>query len=254
MPFRYIILCMRFVIRTACAQASVHVVLDCSLSLHCPPTHAFCPAAAAACSINRTQAGGVFDGACGAALDHGVLVVGYGTDAGKDYWLVKNSWGVTYGEKGFIRLARGLKVNGGAGQCGLLAMPSYPLVPKGPAPPVPPPSPGPVPGPTLKCGCTAAGTAECTQFGYQCRQRDLPGADEGVRRVRGEVQRPATGSSGRQHSGHSGMGVKHHRCLVVAGLLLLVVGHKPTEPSMPCCLMMSVWWLVSTIKKMCVGL
>jgi hypothetical protein len=39
------------------------------------------------------------------------------------------------------------------------------------------------------------------------RRRDLPGADEGVLRVRGEVQRPATGSSGRRHSGHSGMGV-----------------------------------------------
>merc|ERR1712083_727821 len=63
---------------------------------------------------------------CGAQLDHGVLVVGYGTDSGTDYWKVKNSWGASFGEDGYIRLKRG---KGGAGECGLLSgPPSYPVV------------------------------------------------------------------------------------------------------------------------------
>ena len=69
---------------------------------------------------------GVFTGNCGANLDHGVLAVGYGTDSGVDFYKVKNSWGTSWGESGFIRLARG-SYNNGAGQCGILSgPPSYP--------------------------------------------------------------------------------------------------------------------------------
>jgi C1A family cysteine protease len=70
---------------------------------------------------------GVFTGTCGANLDHGVLAVGYGTESGTDYYLVKNSWGTSWGDKGYIKLGRGSSYNGGKGQCGMLSgPPSYP--------------------------------------------------------------------------------------------------------------------------------
>jgi C1A family cysteine protease len=71
---------------------------------------------------------GVFTGACGTNLDHGVLAVGYGSENGVEYYKVKNSWSATWGEKGYIRLGKGASFNGGKGQCGILLEASYPVV------------------------------------------------------------------------------------------------------------------------------
>jgi len=75
-------------------------------------------------SVFQLYSGGVItSSACGTALDHGVLIVGYGTDNKTmvDYWLVKNSWGNKWGEAGYVRLARNQN------ECGLNMMSSYPI-------------------------------------------------------------------------------------------------------------------------------
>ena len=71
---------------------------------------------------------GVLTSECGTTLDHGVLVIGYGTENGEDYYLVKNSWGTSWGDEGYIKLGRGPEYNDGQGQCGILLQSSYPVL------------------------------------------------------------------------------------------------------------------------------
>jgi cathepsin L len=64
---------------------------------------------------------------CGTNLDHGVLIVGYGEENGQKYWLVKNSWGTTWGDNGYVKIARSDSTND-AGVCGIAMQPSFPSV------------------------------------------------------------------------------------------------------------------------------
>lgn len=67
---------------------------------------------------------GILDGECGFQLNHGVLLVGYGFEDDKDYWLIKNSWGSGWGDKGYIKLLR--NSDDKRGQCGVAMSASYP--------------------------------------------------------------------------------------------------------------------------------
>lgn len=71
--------------------------------------------------------GGVFSGECGKQLDHGVLLVGYGEDedSGAKFWKIKNSWGDSWGEDGYIRISRGND------ECGLADSASYAIADEG---------------------------------------------------------------------------------------------------------------------------
>ncbi|KAG6777443.1 hypothetical protein POTOM_017264 [Populus tomentosa] len=68
---------------------------------------------------------GVFKGDCGTKLDHAVTAIGYGADSdGTNYWLLKNSWGTSWGESGYMRMRRG--IGSSEGLCGVAMDASYP--------------------------------------------------------------------------------------------------------------------------------
>eukprot|EP01025_Chloroclados_australasicus_P027802 TRINITY_DN2750_c2_g1_i1.p2 TRINITY_DN2750_c2_g1~~TRINITY_DN2750_c2_g1_i1.p2 ORF type:complete len:465 (-),score=50.01 TRINITY_DN2750_c2_g1_i1:323-1717(-) len=116
--------------------------------------------------------GGIFDDECGTILDHGVDIVGYGVDEdfGVDYWIIRNSWGIGWGDNGYIKMRKDIETP--EGMCGLAMQPSFPIKTE-PNPPLPPPvspspSPSPVPAspvPPVQCNqiytCNAGSTCCC---------------------------------------------------------------------------------------------
>jgi cathepsin L len=68
---------------------------------------------------------GILTGNCGTNLDHGVLVVGYGVSGSQEYWKVKNSWGTSWGEQGYVLICKDCNKNGAQGECGINDDPSY---------------------------------------------------------------------------------------------------------------------------------
>jgi C1A family cysteine protease len=78
-----------------------------------------------ASSLNfQLYQGGIINSTnCGTSLDHAVLVVGWGTDSGTEFWLVKNSWGTSWGDNGYVRIA----IATGYGICGINQYPLWPV-------------------------------------------------------------------------------------------------------------------------------
>ena len=76
----------------------------------------------------RFYKSGILSSGCGNRwINHAVVIVGYATSSDqKDYWIVKNSWGTSWGMEGYIFIERGVQ-NSGAGLCGINSEASYPI-------------------------------------------------------------------------------------------------------------------------------
>merc|ERR1712223_452285 len=84
---------------------------------------------------------GVFNACSTTSINHAVVVVGYGTENGNPYWIVKNSWGDNWGDKGYIKMYRGNKICGIGGFCGAAECTDTGTASPAPVAPPPPPVP-----------------------------------------------------------------------------------------------------------------
>ncbi|KAJ1402151.1 Peptidase C1A, papain C-terminal [Sesbania bispinosa] len=114
---------------TAVAQINGHVDVPPNSEEQLQQAVAMQPVSVAieATSDFKSYQGGVFTGTCGTNLNHGVTAIGYGTEEdGTKYWLIKNSWGTTWGEEGYMKLLR--ESGQPEGLCGIAMQASYPTM------------------------------------------------------------------------------------------------------------------------------
>ena len=76
--------------------------------------------------VFQLYSSGVIKSGCGASLDHAVLTVGYVTVSGDEAFIVKNSWGASWGQEGYVYLSTDQTLNSGSGACGILSQPVVP--------------------------------------------------------------------------------------------------------------------------------
>lgn len=77
----------------------------------------------AAHGLKHHKNGTYYEPDCTTKINHCVLAVGYGTDKNGDYYIIKNSWGSTWGERGFFKMARNRNNN-----CGIASAAGYPIL------------------------------------------------------------------------------------------------------------------------------
>ena len=84
-------------------------------------------AVAASSSTFRLYKSGIISStACGTSINHAVNMVGYGVSLGTPYWIIRNSWGTSWGEQGYFKVLRSSTVS--TSICGILSLSSYPLI------------------------------------------------------------------------------------------------------------------------------
>jgi hypothetical protein len=128
--YLYVLPCDETVLMQAVARGPVVVAID----AYCDAFMQYAGGVLSDSCVDVTGAAASVDAVCEESLNHAVAIVGYGTDAktGLDYWVIKNSWGTSWGEKGFARVLRG---GGGGGEegkeCGMGCLEYYNFLPTG---------------------------------------------------------------------------------------------------------------------------
>lgn len=128
--YLYVQPCDETVLMQAVARGPVVVAID----AYCDAFMQYAGGVLSDSCVDVTGAGASVDAVCEESLNHALAIVGYGTDTktGLDYWVIKNSWGTSWGEKGFARVLRG---GGGGGEggkeCGVGCLEYYNFLPTG---------------------------------------------------------------------------------------------------------------------------